>query len=293
MLIILYHGVAEKVDEFEKVFQKHLPVGLFLEQIKIIKKKMRPIELKEFIEKFEKHNLEKGEVLVSFDDGYKNVIKAAEILTEFKVPAVFSIATGRVGEKNFWADKIERTIRFTKKTRLNFLGEDFDLSSEGKRIRALIKIKAIFKNFLIEENRRKTQEIWEKGGLDLEDYLLDKFRILSWRDIKELKASPLFDVIHHSHAHFPLSKFEREEDIKEDVEKCADILKEEAGIEPVVFVYPFGGKNHHDERVKRIVKEKGFKQAWSVQNKEVNYDDPFEISRVEMMKDNFNKFVNY
>jgi len=44
VFILNYHGVSERVDEFEKVFQKHLPLAVFREQMeRISKKKKLPV----------------------------------------------------------------------------------------------------------------------------------------------------------------------------------------------------------------------------------------------------------
>ncbi|MHA1758742.1 MAG: polysaccharide deacetylase family protein [Promethearchaeota archaeon] len=121
--------------------------------------------------------------------------------------------------------------------------------------------------------------------------MFDKFKILSWNDIKEINSNSLFDIIHHGHFHYPLAEYDKIEDIDRDIGFCVEILKEKIGINPIIFVYPFGEKSHCDKRTKLVLKDFGFKQAWAVQNKPVSYRDPYEITRLEMKGDNFNKFI--
>ncbi|MHA1758741.1 MAG: hypothetical protein ACTSVV_18390 [Promethearchaeota archaeon] len=64
--------------------------------------------------------MDKRDIVISFDDGYKNVINAINILLDLKIPAIFSISTSRVEKDCFWSDSIEKAIRFTKKIRLIF-----------------------------------------------------------------------------------------------------------------------------------------------------------------------------
>lgn len=42
---------------------------------------------------------------------------------------------------------------------------------------------------------------------------------------------------------------------------------------------------------KKILKEFGFKYAWAVNNKLVDYNDPHKISRIEFNLDRFNQFI--
>src|SRR5262249_33801956 len=76
-----------------------------------------------FIEHFQKHSytfvspadiargLRPGGkyVLVTFDDGYYNNVRALPVLSEFNVPAVFFVTTGNIQRgKAFWWDAAER-----------------------------------------------------------------------------------------------------------------------------------------------------------------------------------------
>jgi peptidoglycan/xylan/chitin deacetylase (PgdA/CDA1 family) len=48
-------------------------------------------------------------ILISFDDGYYNNVRALPVLTEFNVPAVFFVCTGHVKNgKGFWWDAAQR-----------------------------------------------------------------------------------------------------------------------------------------------------------------------------------------
>jgi len=289
VFILNYHGVSERVDEFEKVFQKHLPLAVFREQMERISKKKNPLSLNEFLSQYKDRRLKSNDVLVSFDDGYKNLLDGAVgIIKSLNIPAVFSIATERVDAPSFWADEVERAIRFSLKASIEIEGRKFDLSDTNRRIKTLIEIKSWMKNMMLEENRRVRLLLLSVAGVSGDEHNLEKFKIMTWEEIKDLTNDSYFNVVHHSHRHYPLSKLGTAEKIVEDVALSVKGLRK-IGIEPEVFVYPFGRKEDCGEEVKVVVKDLGFIQGWTVQNKPVDYKDPFEVYRLEMTGDNFEK----
>src|SRR5262249_45825123 len=51
-------------------------------------------------------------VFITFDDGYRNNLRALPVLEEFKVPAVFCVCPNHIREqKSFWWDTLYRELK--------------------------------------------------------------------------------------------------------------------------------------------------------------------------------------
>jgi hypothetical protein len=107
---------------------------------------------------------------------------------------------------------------------------------------------------------------------------LPKARMMSLDEVFLLRKHHLVSLCHHSHSHNVLLN-ESTEDI------CKDITENIRIIGPArFFAYPFGERDvHFDERVKQLIRKKGFLAAFSVQKMPTYNDfDLYEIPRKEM-----------
>ncbi len=84
------------------------------------------------------------------------------------------------------------------------------------------------------------------------------FNYMNWEQIKELYNDENVEIGNHSHSHEYLVD-EKEEIIKDDIEKSIKIFKENLGKNSEFFSYPFG---EYSLNFKKIIKELGFKFAF-------------------------------
>ena len=108
-----------------------------------------------------------------------------------------------------------------------------------------------------------------------------KFKIISWKELNQIKSSNLFSLVHHGHWHYPMSQFSQEE-LLEDIETNVRILKNKIGIEPKYFVYPFGEKRDYNKKTANALKKHGFEFGFTFEtrDREIDYQNPFDIPRV-------------
>ncbi|OON82341.1 polysaccharide deacetylase family protein [Streptomyces tsukubensis] len=90
------------------------------------------------------------------------------------------------------------------------------------------------------------------GGLDT---------MLDWDQVREL-ARHGTEIGGHSHTHPPLDQL-GDDALATELGLCAEIVAEETGTRPRSFAYPYG---HSDRRVRRGVREAGFRQSLAVGN---------------------------
>jgi len=122
---------------------------------------------------------------------------------------------------------------------------------------------------------------------------------LLWSNSKEymsaqmvLEAAKYGDIGCHSHKHDYLPRKDAEY-IKEDTQKCIDILQEKLGITPKHYAYPYGSYN---DDIKQIIKSFGFDAILNQSNGGVNEkSDPYNLFRVALVGsvDNFASKLNW
>jgi len=280
MKILVYHGIVKKLDNFDKFFQKHILIKNFEERINIIKKKHKVLSLEEFDYKWQKRELKDNEILIFFDDCYKSATSGAEILENLKMPAVFAISSDLVNRGYSWIDDIEKVLINTKKKTIKFNNSFFDISTETKKFNVILNLKKYFQSISADVIIKKLENLIRACEINPREIIQEKFEIISWDQIEQIKSINSFSVVHHGHLHYLMSCFNQNEGMA-DIKKNIEILRIRMSISPRFFVYPFGrGKRDYTDRLKRDLKELGFKFAFSTEKEKVDYSDPFAIPRV-------------
>ena len=280
MKILVYHGVVKKLDNFDKFFPKHILINDFKKQINVIRKKYKVLSLEEFDYKWQKRELKDNEILIFFDDCYKSITNGAEFLENLKMPAVFSISSDLVNRSYSWIDDIEKVLMKTKKKIIRFDKLFFDISTERKKFKVILDFKKKFQSIPANIIARELKKLIRVCEVNPREIIQEKFDIISWNQIEQIKSINLFSVVHHGHLHYPMSRFSDREKLCQDVRNNIDILRKRIGVEAYAFVYPFGLSNHYNKTVKKVLKSYGFKLAFTTEDKKINYEDSFSIPRI-------------
>jgi len=106
-LILGYHRVA---DVARDTYSLCVTPQHFAEQLQVLHKYTQPISLRQLAKGLLDGNLPKRSVVVTFDDGYADVVDyAAPLLERYQIPATVFVSTGYVG-REFWWDELERIV---------------------------------------------------------------------------------------------------------------------------------------------------------------------------------------
>lgn len=159
-------------------------------------------------------------VLLTFDDGYYNNVRALPVLEEFSVPAVFFIATANVNcRKAYWWDVVYR-----------------DMAAKGKNIEEIRRVQAKLKAL-------KTTQV--------EDYLMTRFGTQALRpisdidrpftalELKDFAAHRLVFLGNHTRDHAILPNYSVQE-IASQIQGGQDDIRSITGRLPQIIAYPNG-----------------------------------------------------
>lgn len=258
--ILLFHGVTQyKKKGIKNYNNKHLYYDEFFKILKNIKNNYNFYSMDELLYfiKYPKERPKNKFYIVSFDDGFKNNLKACEILSDLNIKSIFYITSGLINKKKlFWVDEIEKSIAETKLKKIEFelinqVYKNFDISNNYSKIKTINFIKKYCKNsnFLIKENiiDQLRRQIKVDKSLD-EDY-----KVLNWKELKSIANHNLFTVGGHSLYHDILTS----KNIKQtaiDIKKSIRLLEKNLKIKIQHYSYPEGQANHFNSSVIKVLK---------------------------------------
>ena len=247
IIIVGYHNIRNK--------------KLFSEHIKYFKKKYDLIKLSEAIKLLKGDNNFLPKLIITFDDGYKNIYYVVKNITKNKIPVCIYLSTYYIEfEEVFWWE-IFRT--FAKK--------------DKKLAQCLKQIEQTLTELQQEERETKIDEL-------LKTYALEKKVIgsqseilpLSWADIERMKKFNVeFEAHGHNHYVLPFAKINT---IIKDINTNKKLIERKLSLNCQHFAYP---KGYYNNKIKQILKENGFVSAVTIKyGINTKNTDLFELKRI-------------
>ena len=107
-IILLYHQVSPEDTKFIENYNINVKPKLFDEHMKILKEDYAPITFDEWNDAIKNNEDVSDRVLVTFDDGYKDVINyGADILSKYNLDGIWFINGGMIdNDKVFWLSQL-------------------------------------------------------------------------------------------------------------------------------------------------------------------------------------------
>ncbi len=314
-LILLYHSIAEvNTDPWSLVVTpKHLA-----EQLEILRKQYRIIRLEELAQDYLNGRIHDCSVAITFDDGYaNNLYNAKPLLERFDMPATMFLTSEYVGKDHeFWWDELDRILLqggpLPESLKITINGTSYNWNinqaadnSAGEspfqrvwrawenlptpRHLVYLKLWEIIKTLQYEEQLSVLNylRIWAS----LPQLCRSTHRTLSHEEAIKLAEGDLIEIGCHTKTHPVLSTISAEFQRDEIISSKND-LQELLGMPVTSFSYPYGTENDYNDITVSIVKEAGFKCAFSNNTKIVKQDpDLFQLPRTNVEDWNGEEFA--
>ena len=294
MKSIMYHYVRDFDPELP--FFNSLSKKSFKKQVDLFNKSKILVDEKQF-----ENNL--PEIILTFDDGFKDHIYVAEELRKKKVIGIFFISTYPVTENNFLDVHKAHLIngKVGGEQALKALNEylhknkilDFIDRDEEKKFKHKYS-----KNIDTNEKKEFKKIINYYGNIKLKTKILDdlmvKFKInikpkefyMNSDEIKYLSDMGMI-IGSHSVNHNLLSRLSEDEqrnEIRNSQELIEDIIKKRCNF----FCYPYGGKDSYNSLTLKILKEFNYNFSFTIQSKDFDKEDlrlmPLELPRFDCIE---------
>lgn len=290
--VLMYHRIENGKKQNIKYRDPELfsPTrGLFValdqfeEQIKLISTNFIPIPL----DMIEQRALEKKQkskfIALTFDDGYlDNFDLAVPVLEKYGVYATIFVTTGFIsGAAKPWWFALEELIQESSTIDLIWKQESYSysLDSIDKRYLCWDQLWQLFK----ESSLTDRKELSKRLRLDKFESGLDKI-FPSMERLKQYKRHPLISLQPHTVSHPVLSQ-------ESNHSARAEIIASKQALESILygnsssFAYPYGDSNSVSPRDFELVKELGFKRAFTTESQNIkrnSFEKPFSLPRINI-----------
>jgi peptidoglycan/xylan/chitin deacetylase (PgdA/CDA1 family) len=234
LLIVLFHGLFQSVEELgSKVLdpQQGITVDMFRAFLGHFHEQgygfVSPRQVLEGLHPGGKY------LLLTFDDGYFNNVRALPVMEEFNAPAMFFISSDHVREgKAFWWDVAFREGRKRGKT-------------EDEIRRAVADYK-----------RRKTEEVESDLRKEFGDHALrplgDLDRPFTPGELREFAGHRLVSLGNHTKNHAILTNYSLAE-AHEQIQGGQDAIEQMTGMMAEMISYPNGNSTAEIQRMAREI----------------------------------------
>lgn len=279
----LFHRVTPQRDEL----WDPMDVLLFDRCINYITKNYRVVQLEELVNS--KREKKEDYATITFDDGYKdNIEYAAPILDKYKCKASFYVVTDCI-EKNIptWTHVLEHYFQNAEVQTLGLTDPFFPkelqarlLKTKEERITYVRKLIPFLKRLSHPERKivlDKMMDIFSKVELPK--------IMMHWEDIKQLSSAGHY-IGSHSASHCMFGTMTDEQEIKNELLRSGQKIKEHVGYFPKTIAYPLGS---YDQTTIKLSKACGYSIGLAVKQKIYNpqRDNDFEIPRIELYNESW------
>ena len=296
-IILLYHQVSPSQTRFIENYNINVKPKLFEKHIKILKSEYKPINFYEWGEAIKNNEDVSNRVLITFDDGYKDVINyGSEILNKYDLDAIWFINGDMINnDKVFWLSQLMYLYDN------NYL-EKFIIKFE-------IEHPNLLKPIDLHKSNVKEVDAWAKDNYSktltksLHNYITD----LGWNEIKEANKNLIyankkelktlsenFIIGNHTSSHPNFRNLSIEDKIKES-ENSRKVIQNIIGKKINTFAFPFGQEHlHWCQNDVNILQNLGYDFIFSVGNKFKTFNSNV-ITRheiLELEESEFKGFMN-
>lgn len=284
--ILFYHGVIDGDYYNAKVQANQIPYKNFKEEMEFLIKEYVIISLNEFYERFiQKDKFSGKEIVITFDDGYKNNLTvAATLLQSLNIPFTVFVSTGLVDKEDFVPTYYIRSAILSNK--LNKI----EVSAINKRFILNPSNRISVMNDLISFIKTQKEELVNEVLAEIEYQLgetnrseinhhFESEKILSWKEVEQL-AQMGATIGSHSVDHCILHRNQSDENIIKQLKDSKQAIIDHVG-ECRFFAFPNGDSSSVCS--KSIVFSKNYyDMCFAVNGKSVSFNDSSAfISRID------------
>lgn len=264
-ILTLHHVRPPRPDAFQP--NRLLEVTpVFLEGLlrRLKRARIDVISLDEMHRRFVEGDFSKRFVCITFDDGYKDVLRwAYPLLKQYEMPFAMYIPTSfpdRLGE--LWWVALEAVVAQNARIGLVINGhQQFFESRTVSEKRALYDaLYGYLRSMKTEDEVRRTvRDLCATYSVDMAAFCRDL--CMSWEEIVAMADDPLCTIGAHTVTHPMLKKVPNDAAARAEMEMSRSVLEAALGRRPEHLAYPVGDPTSAGPREFRIAQELGFKTA--------------------------------
>ncbi|MGH6727385.1 MAG: polysaccharide deacetylase family protein [Pseudolabrys sp.] len=264
-ILTLHHVRPARPDSFQPNHLLEITPSFFEGLLRRLKRaRIDVVSLDEMHRRFISGDLKRRFVCITFDDGYKDLMRFAyPLLKKYQMPFALYIPTSfpdRLGE--LWWVALEAVIAQNSRIGLVINGKDqfFDCISVREKRELYEAVYGYLRSMKTEDElRRVVRDLSACHRVDLAAFCRDL--CMDWQEIADLAADPLVTIGAHTVNHKMLKKLPDDAAVRAEMEMSRAVLEAALGRRPAHLAYPVGDSTSAGPREFRIAAELGFKTA--------------------------------
>lgn len=267
-LVLYFHNVGNNFRE-NKIHSEymHFPINVFKQQIIFISKHYEVISIDEYYYRLKKKSFTGKEIMLTFDDGYRNNLKiVAPLLYEMNMPFTVFISTFNVSTGNLFIyflvryliyKSVKDNIIFHDSGLKFYLKTEYDKNIAHSEIIKLLKTKGKSYTDILENDI-----LINFSSSELQDIKLtfENENILNWDEVKNL-INYNATIGSHCHNHFICNNEQTAEDILFEFAYSKELIEQIQG-HCNYLAYPNGDSTL---MATKIAEELGYKLAFTTE----------------------------
>ena len=253
-IVLFWHGVANHPSK--EVEGESFSVGLFKKQIRYLKKHYEIISIDEYFKRYKKHSFTNREVVITFDDGYKNnLLVAAPLLKEMGIPFTVFVSANNVElQKRFYVLMPRLIIVGGKMTEVSIpmLSYHRVCTNERERIQCANEIEYKIKYLSHSDAEKVASSLISSIGEEKFQSLCIQYpngMLLTWNDIINLQND--FDCTIGSHCmdHCVCHETQEKGTVLKQIRDSQNLIEERTGKKCEYFAYPNGNYTEYSNSI--------------------------------------------
>lgn len=288
-VVLTYHGLFEgDVPKTGFLPSTFVHVENFAKQMAFIKKKYKVLTPQDLLDAVDRiKDLPDNAALITFDDGYESFERLAwPVLKSMGLRAIVFIPTRYVEEKKiFWFDSIWYFLKVAPLEDVEFFWGLIGIDGKDQNIKSFssYEIYKRMKSMSLEQRDKIIENIMPciMKQKCFDDKILRHFYSMTASGIKALSSQGLA-FGGHTHSHTILSSLDYAS-VKKEIEINKKKIELITAKSCDFFAYPNGGSKDFDSEHKRIIKQAGYKMAFSLTYKRSSiFKDQMDVSRINV-----------
>jgi len=278
----MYHGVCDNHFTLLKGFdERHISKSTFRKQLDYLKRRgYKFAHITELVDAIKSKGKISKFVVLTFDDGFSNVIKNAyPIIREFNAKGCFYLVSDLVGTNHLlWTDYVETVIRNQKKGNFKFL-------FNGEEINYILTDKQSYENTML-DIKNKLRSIPDHERYEhLEQFnktrlgnIPKEFIMADWDQIKGIDPRVL-EIGSHTRRHPDCANIISDEELIDEIYNSKTIIERKSNHKIQHFCYPNGSYN--DRVIAEVIKS-NYESGVTIENGYTNNNsDLYKLRRIE------------
>ena len=265
----------------------------FVRQMKYLKKFYHVVSIREFEERYNLNKWEGDEVLLTFDDGYKNMLSTAlPILEEFNFPFVLFLTTKNIDQGELFSTTVNRLVVLAssiKHLQLHSCNINISLTTQNRTEIASFISKQL-KSRSLPEVQNIVKELYSNISKDEMNNLRERYSSvnpMNWQEVNQFASSPLCTIGSHGIDHICCHENQNLVDVSSQIHESKRIIEEKLGVCCDYFSYPNGS---FTEQSNSIVAEANYRLGFSTKRLPIHALTKWNIPRLYVPY-NYSKFV--